>query len=425
MNRVITYAISLFGIAVVALSGYAAYAYYVRPKNEQKSIPNEPFAAKALDIQKDYGTTSEGSTTLGSPETTGVSVGTSGTGLVQDTNPQVLEIPLDRSSEFAGKLNPDVKTVKLTSPLVYVDEYGRPYAAYQSLTVNRATPDGVKTTTEYVDEKGNTYKSEQDLFNAFIQQSSAQGLKDLESGKNLSVIDSINQGIPINVTNVLTKLPESFPKAKPDAISVEFQRRAQAIGKTLTAENPGGSSAAGVANFSRLAALGADLSQVDLYNVRNPDFVGKVSATGLTPKQQEIIDRLRAGKGYTSQELAEVKANEARRAQEIAQTTARAKELTNAGYTEEKGVAYLASQGIKVNGSLTAQQFAGLEAKLGTGATQACLNCSPNQTTKLNISSADQQKVVQNFLKQTGRKDLSNLTVQELYVLKRALGVTA
>jgi hypothetical protein len=131
---------------------------------------------------------------------------------------------------------------------------------------------------------------------------------------------------------------------------------------------------------------------------------------------------LRAGKGLTAAEQAEVAANEAKRVAEKAATDARAKELVKAGYTEDKGKNYLVSQGIKVNGSLTPTQFAAIESKLGAGAAQACLNCT-KQSTTLNVTKADQQKVIDNFLKQTGRKDLSNLTSEELYVLKRALGV--
>jgi hypothetical protein len=425
MRNILKYIFTGFSLAVVGLSGYAAYGYYSKKDESDKPIPNEPFAAGSLDLQRDDVGINEGGGTYN-----GVSTPTSAVRL--DTgvgDAKTLVIPLDRTSEFSERIDPSVKEVKLTSPLIYIRDDGSAVLdAVQELTVNRSTPDGIKQELVYVDKEGNQYKSEQELFDAFIRQSSQQAILDLQQKKNLSTLESIQRGVPINVTNVITSRPEGFPEAKPDAISREFQERARALQPTLTVFNPGGSSAAGLPNFSRLAAVGTDLSQVDLYNVRNPNYIGHIKGQPLTPDQQVKLDQLRLKidpRNMTSSDFAEQQAAKLANALSQAQREKRAAELSKAGYTEQQAKNYLASQGIKVTGSLTAQQFAAIEARLGPGATQACLNCTASNKTidtsqQTTIGKSAQEKI-NIFLKQTGRKDLKNLTPAEQFAFQRLL----
>lgn len=428
MSRILNYLLTGFGLVVVGISGYAAYATYKSKQETDKSIPNEPFAAGAIDIERDTGTNTGGIYSQGgalnptqtgadtvSPETT---VGTQ----------QVLTIPLDRTSEFAARLTPDVKEVKLTSPLVYVKDDGTAILdAVQELVVNRTTPEGVQQSVVYVDKDGERYASEQDLFNAFIRKSSQAGIDALQRGTAISTLDAIKQGLPINVTNVMTSLPKEFPRAKEDAISAEFQKRARALQATLTVENPGASSASGIANFSRLAALGADLSNVDLYNVRNPNFIGKIKGKPLTREQQIMLDQLRLKidpRNETSSDIAERRARQELNALQQAQLKKRAQELVQQGYSESKGKNYLATQGIKVTGTLSPAQFAALEARLGPGATKACLTCTATEktiSTEATSIGKSAQRKLEIFKKQTGRKDLNNLTPAEQFALQRLL----
>jgi hypothetical protein len=338
-------------------------------------------------------------------------------------------IPLDRTSEFAAHIDPSVKEVKLTSPLIYVKDDGTAVLdAVQELVVNRVDPNNITQQTVYVDKDGTQYNSEQELFDAFIRQSSSQALIDLQNKKNLSTLEAIQLGVPINVTNVITTRPQGFPEAKPDAISPEFQKRARALEPTLTVTNPGGSSASGLPNFSRLAAVGTDLSMVDLYNVRNPDFIGNIKGKALTQEQQVKLDQLRLKidpRNMTSADFELQRAKALANSLTKAQIDKRAAELSKSGYTPDKGVNYLATQGIKVTGGLSPSQFAAIEARLGPGATQACLNCtaktkSITSTDKTTIGKSAQRKI-DIFLKQTGRKDLLNMTPAEQFAFQRLL----
>lgn len=70
------------------------------------------------------------------------------------------------------------------------------------------------------------------------------------------------------------------------ASSVKPSSRVEAISKTLATTNPGQSSAPQVTNFSRLKALNADLSKVDLLGVQNQSYLPSIK-TGQGPLTED------------------------------------------------------------------------------------------------------------------------------------------
>jgi hypothetical protein len=133
--------------------------------------------------------------------------------------------------------------------------------------------------------------------------------------------------------------------------------------------NPGGSSDAAIPNFSRLRAVGTDLSNVDILKVQNPDFLREIkSGQGpLTPEQKILVNQQRLKidpRNQTSSDRTEIARNVAAGVAEKQIVTARAADLNKAGYDEVKAKEFLASKGLKINGQLSAQQFAALERQL-------------------------------------------------------------
>jgi hypothetical protein len=405
-------------LGAVGVGGYAAYGYL--KNKEDEPISNEPFAAGNLDITKDYGSVTPGVTSFGNPTGANPDAQYIEEGYV----PKELTIPLD-SGEFKSKIDPSIQKIILESPLTYISDGGLVFDAIQKLVVNRSTAEGSTQEVVYVDAfTGKQYNSEQAILDEFIKQSvTPELLRDISEGTALSTLQAIQAGQPINVTNVITKRPEFFPEAKFDAISEAFQSRARALAATLTVTNPGGSSAAGLPNFSRLAALGTDLSQVDLYSVRNPDFLGEIkSGQGpLTTAQKILVDQARLtidSRNMTSSDRAQIEANTKKRQAEIVATALRSAQLIKAGYNEANAKAALLKQGINVTGSLSASQYAALEKRLGSAISNVCLSC---KSTKIkptvnpgasNLAACYNTGRI-NFLRQTKRKDFYKLSAKE------------
>jgi hypothetical protein len=405
-------------LGAVGVGGYAAYGY-LKNKDEEP-ISNEPFAAGNLDITKDYGSVTPGVTSFGNP--TGANPDAQY--IEEGYTPKELTIPLD-SGEFKSRIDPSIQKIILESPLSYISDGGLVFDAIQKLVVNRSTAEGSTQEIVYVDAfTGKQYNSEQAILDEFIKQSvTPELLRDISEGTALSTLQAIQAGQPINVTNVITKRPEFFPEAKFDAISEAFQSRARALAATLTVTNPGGSSAAGLPNFSRLAALGTDLSQVDLYSVRNPDFLGEIkSGQGpLTAAQKILVDQARLtidSRNMTSSDRAQIEANTKKRQAEIVATAIRSAQLIKAGYNEANAKAALLKQGINVTGSLSASQYAALEKRLGSAISNICLSCKSTKikpTVNPNASNliACYNTARTNFLRQTKRNDFYKLTAKE------------
>lgn len=233
-------------------------------------------------------------------------------------------------------------------------------------TVTVSTGDGVTTQTIYVAPDGKQYKSEQEVFDAYIKTAfNDKARAELQSGQGKSTLEALfaREFDRIDPTNFITKLPPNFPKAQ---ANTAFLKRAQAIQPSLTVSNPGNSSNSRVPNFSRLTAVGADLSKVDLFGVQNPAFLGSIkSGQGkLTEAQRILVDqeRLRIDpRNQTSTTRAEIERNKARAAAESKLRLARATELKVAGYDEARAKAFLASKGMVIHGSLSPETFAALE----------------------------------------------------------------
>lgn len=233
---------------------------------------------------------------------------------------------------------------------------------------------GVKTgktgtgETIYFTPEGKILTNKQEVFNDFLDKTftpEVTGVFTKSDTKQVSTLEAVRTGQPVNVTNFLTERPQFFPEAKSDTA---FLKRAQALQPTLTVGNPGGSSSAAVPNFSRLAALGVDLSKVDILKVQNPAFLGGIkSGQGpLTTAQKIAIDqeRLRIDpRNMTSSDFRAIEANKASAAAASAARTARAAELKT-GFNEVKARAFLKSKGFNVQGDLTPQTFANIEAAL-------------------------------------------------------------
>jgi hypothetical protein len=238
-------------------------------------------------------------------------------------------------------------------------------AGVKEQTVTTTDASGTRVQKVFVTADGRNL-TEQQVLDEFIKTSFDPVVRqDLEEGRNKSVLQSLFDGSPINVTNFVTERPVGFPEAKADTA---FLRRAQALKPTLTVGNPGGSSAAAVPNFSRLAAVGTDLSKVDLFGVQNPNFLGSIK-TGqpLTERDRQLIAEQRAKtdpRNMTRAELDSVRKNAQSRIVEKGQIDARANSLSAAGFNEASAKAFLKSKGFNVTGSLTAAQFAALERKL-------------------------------------------------------------
>jgi hypothetical protein len=420
------YVVSIGALAGGIFGGWKVYAELSKPKEEV--VPNEPFAAGVLDVQRDEpyvaGSITGSYSDVPNPVTSGATyVGPTGTGEVPGTS--TLEIPLG-ASEFSERITPDTKTVILTAPLLYVNEDGTAVLdVQQKLTVNRSVPGGTQQSVVYVDKDGTQYNSEQEVLDAFIAKSAPPEVLAKVGGKDdYSVIEGIKSGKPVNVTNFITSRPEGFPEAKADAVSKDFQTRARALEATLSVSNPGASSSAAIPNFSRLAAVGVDLTQVDLYNVKNPAYLGTIKqGATLTAEQKNLINQSRLAidaRNMTIQEKAQIEENLKARTLTKQQVATRTKELETSGYNEAKAKATLLAHGIQVTGSLSAAQFAALEKRLGETA-YACINCQTSavkpkvdpKATTLSKCLDDKRAL---FLKQTGRKDFNALTQKEIAV---------
>lgn len=234
----------------------------------------------------------------------------------------------------------------------------------QTITTN--TGDGVMVEEVFVTDDGRVLTPQQ-VLTEFINTAEVQeGLGSLQAGTGKSVLQSLFDGSPINITNFLTERPLGFPKAPIDS---EFQRRAQALGPGLTVSNPGASSAAGIPNFSRLAALGVDLSEVDLFGVQNPEFLRDIkSGTGpLSPAEKALVQEQvtrNDPRNFTFADKKEISDNIAARKSEKLREAERSSQLTAAGFNEADAKAFLKSKGFNVQGSLTAGQFVAIERSL-------------------------------------------------------------
>jgi hypothetical protein len=227
----------------------------------------------------------------------------------------------------------------------------------QTITTNT---DGTARTREiFVAPDGKQYQSKQAVLDAFIKESlTPDVLKSIEKNTGVSVLEALRTGQPINPSAFITKRPDAFPEAKSDTA---FLRRAQALQPTLTADNPGGSSNASVPNLSRLAAVGTDLSKVDIFNVQNKSFLGEIkSGQGPLTEAQKILvnaERKRIDpRNQTVQENAQISANIEAQRREAEKELAQARALEASGFTEAAAKAKLLKSGIAVRGGLTTLQ---------------------------------------------------------------------
>jgi hypothetical protein len=426
MKKWYEYLIAIGLVGTTAFGGWRVYGELTKPKDE--AIPNEPFAAGNLDIHRDGGSLEGSNTSLGGagPIGPGSSIGYSNT-------EKLITVPLDSESEFVARIGPGTKEVVVSSPFLLVQDDGSAILdGLQEVVVNRSGTGGPVQQTVWIDKTGMRYNSEQELLDAFIRASATPEILAKVGGvDDYSVITGIREGKPVNVTNIITSRPEGFPEAKPEAISKAFQTRARALEATLTISNPGGSSSAALPNFSRLAAVGTDLSNIDLYSVRNPNFLGQIKSGGgkLTDAQRILVDQARLAidpRNITSSEQQEILRNQQIRQAEKAVLDARAKQLRASGYNEANAIASLRAQGVNVTGSLSAEQFASLERRLGPVATKLCLNCKVGQVaptvkpTSTNLTQClnDKRKL---FLRQTGRQDFFRLTQAEIATWNRLI----
>jgi len=225
-----------------------------------------------------------------------------------------------------------------------------------------------RTSTIYYTPEGKILTSKQEVFSDYLDRTftpEVRGVFTSPNTKQVSTLEAIRTGKPVNVTNFLTERPENFPVAKADTA---FLRRAQALQPTLTVGNPGASSSAAVPNFSRLAALGVDLSKVDILKVQNPRFLGSIK-TGqgpLTAEQKILVDQARLAidpRNRTFAQQAEAERRQAANAAAAAARNARAKALTP-GFDQVTAKAFLKSKGYNFSGTLTPQTFANIEAAL-------------------------------------------------------------
>jgi len=225
-----------------------------------------------------------------------------------------------------------------------------------------------RTSTIYYTPEGKILSTKQEVFNDYLEKTftpEVRGVFTNPNTKQVSTLEAIRTGKPVNVTNFLTKRPESFPAAKADTA---FLRRAQALQPTLTVGNPGASSSASVPNFSRLAALGVDLSKVDILRVQNPGFLGfiKTGQGPLTAEQKILVDQARLAidpRNRTFAQQAEAERRQAANAAAAAARNARAKELAPS-FDEATAKAFLRSKGYNISGKLSPQTFANIEAAL-------------------------------------------------------------
>lgn len=227
----------------------------------------------------------------------------------------------------------------------------------QTITTNT---DGIARVSEvFVAPDGTQYASKQEVLDAFIKASlTPEVLKSIEKNTGVSVLEALRTGQPINPSAFITKRPDAFPEAKSDTA---FLRRAQALQPTLTADNPGGSSNASVPNFSRLAAVGVDLSKVDIFGVQNKSFLREIK-TGqgpLTEEQKILVNAERKRidpRNQTVQERAAISSAIDARKREAEKEQAQARALVASGFSEAAAKAELLKSGIAVRGGLTALQ---------------------------------------------------------------------
>jgi hypothetical protein len=344
-------------------------------------------------------------------------------------------IPLDEPSEFYTTFNPGVKEVVFESPQLFVStETGQivPTIKTEILTKN---VDGVQQQqTVYIDQFGNTFGSKQELLDAAVKISDAVN-SELQQGNALSLIEALAAGKPVNTTNFITERPVEFPEA---AIDSEFQRRAQALGATLTSDNPGASSAARIANFSRLAALGTDLSKVDIYGVQNPDFLGgiKTGQGPLTTAQKQLLDQVRLSidpRNMTSSDFEEIRKNQAKAAAEKEALAKEVAALKASGLTLDQAKKILNQFGFAINGPVTYELFATLNDRFGeVQASSPTVSAAQQYDATKNLQQAvataagssqtgsQAQSQLKTFLAQTGRTNLDNLAPAELFRLQKA-----
>jgi hypothetical protein len=424
-------------IPVLSIGGGAGALFLFRDKifgtKEEEPIPNEPFAAGLLDINSERGTLESSPGSISSAGPSASSVGSDNlTEELPEGRVRVITVPIDSEAELIQRLDPSIQQVNIEAPETFVSDDGQFLIdAIQQLQVFR-NQDGTTTEQTVFLLDGKQFNSRQELLDEFIRLAAPPEELAAISGQSISTLDALRTGAPIDATAFLTSRPDFFPEAAPDAISTEFQRRARALESTLTVSNPGGSSVAGIPNFSRLAAVGTDLSKVDLYSVQNPDFLGSIkSGQGpLTAEQRRLVDQQRLAidpRNQTSSDRLEIARNQAINAVQRELREQRAAQITKAGFDEQAAKALLLSKGLRVTGGLTANQFAALEARLGTSLVKECINCdlgkiqSPSVPATLDgVSLAERQKI-ESFLRQTGRTDLSNLSIVERTVLNRVL----
>lgn len=352
-----------------------------------------------------------------------------------DAIPRRVTVPFDEQSEFFSRIGPQTTEIVLEAPELFVStESGQIVPTVRSEVITRNEGGQITQQTVFVDQFGNTFNSEQELLQAAVRISDEVNAE-LQSGTSISVIEALLAGKPVNTTNFLTERPTVFPIAEIDS---DFQRRAQALAPSLTASNPGASSSSRVANFSRLAALGTDLSEVDIFGVQNPDFLGEIK-TGqgpLTDSQKQLLDNVRLSidpRNMTSSDFEEIRRNQERRRQEKAALDAEVAALRRAGLTPDIARQILNEFGFAVRGEVTLELFATLNDRFSSSqASQvtAKINDAKRFDVQKNLESATatfagagsrNQAIanLQTFLRQTGRTNLNNLAPAELFALTR------
>jgi hypothetical protein len=344
-------------------------------------------------------------------------------------------IPLDETEEFSRKIGSGTVEVVFEAPELFVStEDGQIVPTVRNEIITRNDGNGQTTSTVYVDQFGNTFNSQQELLDAAVKISDEVN-SELQDGRALSLIEALMAGKPVNTTNFITERPVEFPEAKIDS---EFQRRAQALGATLTADNPGANSAARIANFSRLAALGTDLSKVDIFGVQNPDFISSIK-TGqgpLTQDQKQLLDQVRLSidpRNMTSKDYEQIRKNQANRAAEKTALEKEVAALKASGLTLTAAKKILNQFGFAVTGPVTYELFATLNDRFGevapvsgTSLNQAekfdAMKSIETAVTKVAGSASRSQQIdnLKNFLARTGRSNLDNLAPAELFALNRA-----
>jgi hypothetical protein len=289
-----------------------------------------------------------------------------GSGLIQAPNKRVTVVTPNESSVVILSDDPAVREQTIKNLAEGTGTTGK-----ESITgVKTGTRNdsfGNKSTIYYTPE-GKILSSKQEVFDDYLEKTftpEVSGVFTIPNTKQVSVLEALQTGKPANVTNFLTERPELFPEAKSDTA---FLKRAQALKPTLTVGNPGASSSAAVPNFSRLAALGTDLSKVDILGVQNPNFLGEIkSGSGpLTAAQKILIDQQRLKtdpRNQTFAQRAEIEANKAKAAAASANRAAIEAGVTP-GFDAVAAKAFLRSKGYNVTGDITPKTFASISAAL-------------------------------------------------------------